>query len=353
MRIVDLRSDTVTKPSPEMWEALKSMDNNKLGDDVEHEDPTVNKLEEKAARLMGMPAALFVTSGTQGNLISILSQTRPGEEILLEEHSHVVKWEVGGVARIGGLMVNTFPSVKGTFNPSTLSWLVRDSSDIHQPVTSMIALENTHNYHGGIALKTELFSKTRDVADEFSLKVHLDGARIFNACVALKVPITEYTRHVHSIQFCLSKGLSCPIGSIIAGSEDFIEHARKIRKLIGGGFRQGGIIAVMGLIALEPKWIQRLEEDHAIAKLLAKSISEIEAEKPVHVPTPDTNIVMVEFKQNIPMETIYKVVNELHKQGVLCFDMGPRIRLVTHYGITKEDIDYCIPIIQNTLCNLL
>jgi len=346
---IDLRSDTVTKPSPSMWDALKSMDNSHLGDDVEKDDPNVNKLENLAAKLVGKPAALFVTSGTQGNLTSILSQTQPGEEILTEQHSHVVKWEVGGVARIGGLMVRTYPSNRGTFNPSDLNSLVRDRSDIHQPTTSLITLENTHNYHGGIAISPQLFKETREFADTHNLKIHLDGARIFNACFALQRSVTDYTKYVDSIQFCLSKGLSCPIGSIIAGTEDFIKHARKWRKMLGGGWRQAGIIASFGIIALEEKWIQRLGEDHVNAKLLAKGINEDEGEIPIHVPIPDTNIVMVEFTKSIETEKLYEIVTDLHKHGVLCYDMGPRIRLVTHYGITEEDINYCVPVITKIL----
>ncbi len=347
MRVVDLRSDTVTKPSPEMWDAVKSMNNSNLGDDVERDDPTVNQLEETAAKLVGKPAALFVTSGTQGNLISILAQTQPGEEILTEQHSHVVKWEVGGVARIGGLMVRTYSSKKGTFIPSDLTPLVRDRTDIHQPITSLITLENTHNYHGGIAISPQIFEKTKAFADANNLIIHLDGARIFNACVALQKSVTDYTKYVDSIQFCLSKGLSCPIGSIIAGSLEFIEQARRWRKMLGGGWRQAGIIASMGITALKPEWIQRLNEDHANAKLLAKSLSELEI--PIHVPTPDTNIVMVEFTQAIEMEILQKIITDFHQAGILCYDMGPRIRLVTHYGIYEDDVHYCVPLMHKIL----
>jgi len=349
MRIIDLRSDTVTKPSPEMWDAVKSLDNSKLGDDVEREDPTVNELETKAAKLMGKESALFVTSGTQGNLTSILSQTQPGEEVLLEEHCHIFKWEVSGISRIGGLIPRPFASNKGVFNPSDLEPLVNSETDGHHFNTSLITLENTHNYHGGIALKPGLFEDTRIFANKFDLKVHLDGARIFNSCVAQKIPITDFTKRVDSIQFCLSKGLSCPIGSIIAGSNDFIQKARIFRKLLGGGWRQAGIIAVMGLIALEKSWIERLAEDHGNAKLLAHGISELKGDIPIHILQPDTNIILIEFTKSLSHQKLLQLVADLNKHGILCFDMGPRIRLVTHYGITKEDINYSIPIIQQTL----
>ena len=192
MRVVDLRSDTVTKPSPEMWNAIQSMDNSKLGDDVEKEDPTVNKLEEIAAKLVGKPKALLVTSGTQGNLTSLLSQTHPGEEILLEERCHIYKWEVGGLSRIGGLLPRPFSSHKGVFNPEDLE--INCELDDHHFNTGLISLENTHNYHGGIALKPDLFHATRKFADNHNLKFHLDGARIFNACISQNIPVTEFTQ---------------------------------------------------------------------------------------------------------------------------------------------------------------
>ncbi len=349
MRVVDLRSDTVTKPSPEMWDAVKLLDNSKLGDDVEKEDPTVNELQEKAAELLGKPAALLVTSGTQGNLTSILSQTQPGEEILLEERCHIFKWEVSGISRVGGLLPRTFSSNKGEFNPFSLELMVNTDLDDHHFNTSLIALENTHNYHGGIALKPELFQKTREFANIHHLKIHLDGARIFNACVTQNVQVTEFTKYVDSIQFCLSKGLSCPIGSIIAGSEEFIRKARIFRKMLGGGWRQAGIIASMGLVALEDKWINRLNEDHQNAKYLGKSIMEIKNNLPIYVPKPDTNILLIEFTQDLNAEKILCIVNELNKKGILCFDMGPRIRMVTHYGITEDDINYAVPVIKKVL----
>jgi threonine aldolase len=349
--IVDFRSDTVTKPSPEMWDAIKSMNNNMLGDDVEKEDPTVNELEKKAAKLLGKSKALLVTSGTQGNLTSMLSQTNPGQEILLEENSHIFKWEVSGMARIGGLLPRTFTSNKGVFNPDDLTPLINSESDEHHFNTSLIALENTHNYHGGVALKPELFQATRKFADKHNLKVHLDGARIFNSCIAQNLPITEFTRHVDSIQFCLSKGLSCPIGSIIAGSEEFIRKARLYRKMLGGGWRQAGIIASMGLVALEEKWINRLKEDHKNARMLRSLLLDKKELLPIDIPIPDTNILLIEFTKTISTPELLKLVEDLNKKGILCFDMGPRIRLVTHYGIKEEDIKYSVHIIQKILQN--
>ncbi|MHA1746435.1 MAG: threonine aldolase family protein, partial [Promethearchaeota archaeon] len=319
----------------------------KLGDDVEQEDPTVNALEAKAAALVGKDAALFVTSGTQGNLLSMLSQTHPGDEILVEEHSHIYKWEVGGAARLGGLVMRTFPSQKGLFNPNDLQPLIRPHDDIHQPITTMITLENTHNYHGGIALPPSLFAQVHEFATKNELKVHVDGARIFNAAVARDIPVMEYTKHVDSVQFCLSKGLACPIGSIIAGTREFIETARKYRKMVGGGWRQAGILASMGLVALEDKWITRLKEDHNLATYLAKGLLEgAQNSLPITIPLPETNLLMIEIPSTTEIEPLITALNEM---GIQSHSMGHRIRLVTHYEFTKEDMEYSMPIILEVL----
>ena len=343
MRIVDLRSDTFTKPSPEMWEMVKKMDNSMLGDDVEREDPTVNKLEEKAAYIVGKEAALFVTSGTQGNLVSLLSQTNPGEEVLLEELSHIFGHEVGSAARIGGLMINKFSSKKGVPSLNQLQDLIRDKEDIHEPPTTLLCAENTHNFHGGTILKPEVLRGLKSFAEKNELKFHLDGARIFNASIALNQPVTQFTKHVDSIMFCLSKGLSCPVGSIVAGSKEFISKARKFRKMLGGGMRQAGIIASFGLVALEPKWIKRLEEDHKNAKLLADGLQNRDSQIKIH--KPDTNIVIVEFLNNI---SISNIIKELGREGILAFNISKKkIRFVTHYGIQEDDIQNSIETIRN------
>ncbi len=343
MRIVDLRSDTVTKPSPDMWDMLKSIDDSKLGDDVIGEDPTVNELEEIAARIVGKKAALYVTSGTQGNLVSLLSQTNPGEEILLEELSHIYGHEVGSAARIGGLMINTYPSNRGVPSIDHLQELIRDRNDIHEPPTTLLSAEDTHNFHGGSIVKPEVLREMRIFAEKNDLKFHLDGARIFNASVALNQPVTQFTKHVDSIMFCLSKGLSCPVGSIVAGSKEFITKARKFRKMLGGGMRQAGIIASFGLVALEPKWIKRLEEDHKNAKILADGLENLDSSIKIHKPS--TNIVIVEFLKNI---NITNIITDLGREGVLAFNISKKkVRFVTHYGIQEVDIQYGIEIIRN------
>ncbi len=338
MKIVDLRSDTVTKPSPEMWEAVKSLDNRMIGDDVEGEDPTVNELEEKAAKVIGKEAALFVTSGTQGNLVSLLSQTNPGDEILLEELSHIYKNEVGSAARIGGLMIRTYTSNKGVPSFDQLQKLIRDRGDIHEPPSTLFSVENTHNYHGGGIIRPEVIKDMKEFSHKNDLKLHLDGARIFNAAVGLNVPVNEITKYADSVMFCLSKGLSCPVGSIVAGSKEFISKARKFRKMVGGGMRQAGIIAAFGLIALEPKWINRLADDHKNAKILSQGLKNINL--PIKVHPTDTNIVIIEMLENV---RILKIITALNKAGILAFNISKeKIRFVTHYGINADDINYSI-----------
>ncbi|MFX1379799.1 MAG: threonine aldolase family protein [Promethearchaeota archaeon] len=349
LRIIDLRSDTVTKPSPEMWEMLRLLKNSDLGDDVEGEDPTVNELEEKAARIIGKEAALFVTSGTQGNLVALLSQTKPGDEILLEELSHIYKNEVGSAARIGGLMIRTYPSNNGIPSFGQLQSFIRDKEDIHEPFTTLFSVENTHNYHGGVIIPPVKFKDMRNFSDNNNLKLHLDGARIFNAAVSLGISVTEFTKHVDSIMFCLSKGLSCPVGSIVAGSKEFITAARKYRKMLGGGMRQAGIVASFGLIALETNWINRLAEDHKNAKLLAEGIQSYDL--PIKINKPETNIVIIELLQKT---RIFKIVNQLGKEGILSFNISKeKIRFVTHYGINEDDIQFSVQKIGDTLGKLL
>ena len=338
MKIVDLRSDTVTKPSPEMWEYVKSMGNSSLGDDVMGEDPTVNELEEKAAKLIGKESALLVTSGTQGNLLSFLSQTKPGDEILLEEQSHIFLNEVGSAARIGGLMIRSYPSVRGIPSFEYLQSLIRDKEEIHEPPSTLFCTENTHNYHGGAIVELDVLKKMRDFTKMNDLSFHLDGARVFNAAIGLNVPVTEITKHSDSVMFCLSKGLSCPIGSIVAGSQEFISKARRFRKMVGGGMRQAGIIAAFGVVALEPKWINRLADDHKNAKLLSEGLKNLNL--PIKVHPTDTNIVILEMFEEV---RILKIITALNKAGILAFNISKeKIRFVTHYGINTDDISYSI-----------
>ena len=348
MRIVDLRSDTVTKPSPEMWEALRSLDNSKLGDDVEREDPTVNELEEKAAKIVGKESALFVASGTQGNLVSLLSHTKPGDEIMVEKFSHIMGHEVGSAARIGGLMIYSYPSDKGVPDLDKLQEMITDREDIHEPPTTLLCAEDTHNFHGGIVIEPEELRKMKQFSEKNDLRFHLDGARIFNASVALNRPVTDFTQYVDSVMFCLSKGLSCPVGSIVAGSHDFIGKARRYRKMLGGGMRQAGVIACFGLVALEPNWIKRLAEDHKNAKVLAEGMGGYKL--PIEVQIPETNIFWVNFPKNVPMD---KIITALYQNGIKVFNFNYKIRFVTHYGINDDDIQYSIEAIEKVLRKFL
>ncbi|MHA2227415.1 MAG: low-specificity L-threonine aldolase [Candidatus Hodarchaeales archaeon] len=347
--MIDLRSDTVTKPSPEMWEALKSLDNSKIGDDVFREDPTVNKLEETAAKITNKEAALLVTSGTQGNLVSLLSSTSPGDEILVESTSHILFYEVGSAARIGGLTPRPYSTSRGVASIHDLQSLIRSRDDIHQPWTTLICVENTHNNHGGTILPPSYLKDLNDFAKRNNnIKIHMDGARIFNATVALAQPVHNFTQHVDSMTFCLSKGLSCPVGSIVVGSVDFINKARKFRKMLGGGMRQAGIIATMGLIALQNNWIKRLEKDHKNAKWLSRGLNE--SSLPITVSDPETNIVWIECPLTTSME---KLVESIANKGILVINKKNKLRLVTHYGILSEDIEFCIENILEVLKQFL
>ncbi|MBD3194451.1 MAG: aminotransferase class I/II-fold pyridoxal phosphate-dependent enzyme [Candidatus Lokiarchaeota archaeon] len=342
--IIDLRSDTVTKPSPQMWERVRSMSNSDLGDDVMHEDPTINKLEDEAARIMGKEAALLVTSGTQGNLLSLLSHTDPGDEILVEEKAHIYAHEVGGAARIAGVMLRTYPSDKGLPDLFELQELIRNKEDIHEPPTTLLCTEDTHNSHGGVVIRPDKLHELYEFARDNELKLHIDGARIFNASVASGIHVSKFAQHADSVMFCLSKGLSCPVGSMIVGDQDFIKRARKFRKMVGGGMRQAGIIAAFGLEALRSDWINRLKEDHRLAEILANGLSDLSY--PIKIQEPQTNILMVNFPKHIEMNL---VVKSLRENGVLAFDDGHRIRFVTHYGISEEQIYTAIGYVDNAL----
>ena len=335
MRVVDLRSDTFTKPSAEMWEMLKSLDNSKIGNDEFREDPTTNKLEEKAAKILGKEAALYVTSGTQGNLVSLLSHTKPGDSVLVEEMCHIYRNEFYSATRIAGLNLNTYPSEKGVPSIDQLQNIIDGNKNINSPI-KVICSENTHNYHAGAILKPEVLKSIKLFAEKNQLKFHLDGARIFNAAVGLGIDVTELTKHVDSVMFCISKGLSCPVGSLVAGTKPFVSEARKYRKMVGGCMRQVGIIASFGLVALESSWINRLKEDHKNAKNLAEGIERYEL--PIEVSKPDTNIVIITIPDSIRSA---KVVRSLGNKGIFAFNIDKRkIRFVTHFGINEDDIQY-------------
>jgi len=325
---LDFRSDTVTWPTPEMREASAKA---KLGDDVYGEDPTVNELERLAAEMLGKEAGLFVTSGTMGNAVSVLSHTQRGDEIILEVKSHIYVNEVGGLAVMGQLMARTVPGELGWMKPEDVEKAIR-TENIHYPRTSLVCVENTHNSAGGIALTPQQLKADWEVAKRHSLGVHMDGARIFNAAVALKVPAKELTKYADTVQICLSKGLSAPVGSMVVGSEELVKRARKYRKMLGGGMRQAGIIAAPGIIALT-KMVDRLKDDHDNAKLLADGLKKMGFKilNPVQ-----TNMVYVDFT---PVGWKAEDWNRAcERLGWRSRGSGTSTRLCTHYGIERDDI---------------
>jgi threonine aldolase len=335
LREVDLRSDTVTLPTEEMLEAIRTAE---LGDDVYGEDPTVNRLEELAAKKMGKDAALLTTSGTQANLASVLSQTKRGDEVILEADAHMYYYEVGAFSALGGLIPRLAKGRFGVMTPQDIEAVLRPPN-IHFPPTSLICIENSHNRAGGTVWSPSQTKAVFDLAKSHGLKVHMDGARIFNAAVAQGVDVRELTRYVDTLMFCLSKGLCAPVGSLAVGDEEFIERARRYRKMLGGGMRQAGIIAAPGIIAIE-KMVDRLKDDHANAKMLAEGLTKIEGIS-VDVSHVQTNIVLYDVTGlGIGAEEWVTKMKELKvKAGAV--DSG-RVRMVTHRGIEKEDIEYTL-----------
>jgi threonine aldolase len=345
MKIIDMRSDTLTLPTPEMRQAMFEAE---VGDDVYGEDPSVNKLEIMAAEKMGKGAALFTTSGTQSNLIAVLTQTHHGDEIILGSESHMFWYEVGGAAAVGGVVMRTLLNDKsGRLNPDEVERTIR-GENIHFPRTTLICLENTHNRCGGAVLSADYTDKVCDLARDRGLKVHLDGARIFNAAVALSIPASRLAEKTDSVSFCVSKGLSAPVGSLLCGSRDFVKQARKYRKMLGGGMRQAGILAAAGIVALETM-IERLAEDHANARRLFQGLASIKEIKLTQEMVP-TNIVMFEL---LPQISGANFVRELDRVGVKINSVGTNLfRAVTHRMISSSDIDEAITLIE-VVCNKL
>ena len=332
MKIIDLRSDTVTLPSPEMRQAMA---NAELGDDVFGEDPTVNRLQEMAAEMLGKEAALLVTSGTQGNLAAMLTHCRRGDEVILGELSHSVIFEVGGASALGGLIMKTVRNdPHGGLNLGDVRAAIRPPND-HFARTGLICVENTHNLCGGMVLNEEDLSAIRDLSDRRGLPVHMDGARVFNAAVALGVPVARLAAYADSVTFCLSKGLGCPIGSVLCGRKDFVAEARRYRKMLGGGMRQAGVIAAAGVYALE-KMVDRLDEDHENAREAANGLAQVAGI--ALAPPPQTNLVYF----SVDGWKLPEFVRRLEQAGVLCFDEGGRIRWVTHYGIDRADVQEAV-----------
>lgn len=334
MKTIDLRSDTITKPTPKMREAMASA---KVGDDVYREDPTVNRLEEISADLLGKEAGLFLPSGTMGNLAAILAHCGRGDEVILGDLAHTFLFEAGGISALGGVHPHTIPNqADGTLRLEDIENAIRPD-DAHFPPTRLITLENTHNRCGGSPLTVEYTQQVGDLARKQGLKLHLDGARIFNAAVALGVEPAELTAPVDSVTFCLSKGLAAPVGAVLCGSEEFIAQARRIRKQLGGGMRQAGIIAAAGIVALETI-LPRLGEDHARARLLAHRLADI-PQLQLEPDTPATNMVYCALREDVPLDAP-QVAEKLREHSVLVGATSQRrFRLVTHYWIEEADVE--------------
>ncbi|ADJ26605.1 Threonine aldolase [Dehalogenimonas lykanthroporepellens BL-DC-9] len=331
MNVIDLRSDTITHPTPEMRRAMFEAE---VGDDVFGEDPTVNRLEALSAEMTGKEAGLYTPSGTMSNLIAVLAHTRRGDEIILGDRSHIFLNEAGGAAVFGGLSLRTVPNADdGTIELDVIEQAVRDDN-IHFPPSTLLCLENTHNFCGGAPLSAEYTRAAGETARQYGLKVHLDGARLFNAAVALKVTAAELCAPTDSVCLCLSKGLSAPVGSVLCGDRDFINRARKLRKMCGGGMRQAGVIAAAGITALETM-TERLSEDHANARRLAEGLSRLSG---IEVEMPQTNIVL--FR---PGSDAGEFVNRAESAGVRLIAIDRRqARAVTHRMVTTEDIDEAV-----------
>jgi len=344
LKNIDLRSDTVTLPTEEMRHA---MNNAKVGDDVYQEDPTVNQLEELAVKTMGKEAALFVPSGTMGNLIAVLTHCQRGDEIILEMDSHIYYYEVGGMSAVAGVIPRLIIGDKGILAPQDIKSALREEN-LHYPKTTLICLENTHNRAGGTILPPKVTEEICQLAHQRNIQVHLDGARIFNAAIALNIKPALLTKDVDSVMFCLSKGLSAPVGSILAGSKEFIKRARKNRKMLGGGMRQAGILAAAGIVAIE-NMVERLEEDHKNARILGEGLANIGGIK-VDLETVQTNMVCFDINES-GMDT-YQFLPKLAEYNILGSPRPPtKIRLVTHYGINEEDIYATIKAIKEIVRN--
>ncbi len=353
MKWIDLRSDTVTRPTEGMRQAIATAE---VGDDVFGEDPTVLRLEERTASLLEKEAGLFVASGTMGNLVALLTHAGRGDEIILGDRSHTFLYEVGGCAGLGGIHPHVLPNLDdGTLDLSTVEAAIRDPSNVHFPRTRVICLENTHNRCDGIALSPEYSDAVGALAKRYGLAVHLDGARLFNAAIARGVEPTLFTRNADSVMVCLSKGLGAPVGSVLCGDRPFIDEARRMRKAVGGGMRQVGILAAAGLYAIDHH-IDRLAEDHANAARLAAGIDELDGLSCDQAEGgPSSNLVYF----GVDGATIdrhdfdaHVLAERLKAQGVLALPLGadnPRIRMVTHLDVSRSDVDATLDALRSSL----
>lgn len=342
-KIVDLRSDTVTHPTPEMRAAMAQAE---VGDDVFGEDPTVNKLEARAAELMGKEAGLFVASGTMGNLVALLTHCGRGDEAILGDQAHTFVYEAGGSAALGGIHPRTVKNQPdGTLLLEDIKAAIRDETNVHFPRTRLVCLENTHNRCAGAPLSVEYTQAVGNLAHAHGLKLHIDGARIFNAATALGVPPRDLAAPADSITFCLSKGLCAPVGSVLCGSRGFVHEARRSRKIVGGGMRQAGVLAAAGLVALD-QIVPSLGEDHANAKKLAAGIGAISGltVEPVY-----TNILYFRLSPQVRLAD-EQLVTGLAARNVKLLALGVhRFRAVLHYWVNSEDVDVAVAALREVM----
>jgi threonine aldolase len=336
--IVDLRSDTVTKPSPGMRKAMAEAE---VGDDVFHEDPSVNRLEDMVAALYGKEAAVYVASGTMANQLAIRAQTHHGDEIIMERTSHPFNSEAGALAALAGVQVNLVDGQQGIMDVAQIAAVAR-TPNVHHAPTALICLENTHNRGGGSLWPLDKIRAIRDFAVSIGVPMHLDGARLLNACVATGLTPRDYAQYFDSCTLCLSKGLGAPVGSLVIGSKQFVTQAHRFRKQFGGGMRQAGILAAAGIYALEHN-VERLAEDHLHAKRLARGIADIDG-LDIDVNAVQTNILY--FQVSRPGLTVPMLLARLKTEGVLMLGTGPNsIRAVTHLDVSKEGIDRAIEVL--------
>ena len=356
MNIIDLRSDTVTQPTKAMREAMAIAP---VGDDVYGEDPSVRQLEERMADTLGKEAGLFIASGTMGNLVALLAHAGRGDEVILGDLSHTFLYEGGGISALGGIHPHTLPNLDdGTLDLERIRLALRNPDDPHAPRTRMIVLENTHNRCGGIALTADYCNQVADLAKEHGLIMHLDGARLFNAAVALGCPVTDLTQQFDSVTVCLSKGLGAPVGSVLCGSREFIREAHRMRKLVGGGMRQAGILAAGGLYSLDHH-LDRLAEDHRNAAILARGIAEIDG-----LSCPQAQALTTGAWTNLvyftvdgasigrPQFNAVELSKQLRAQGVLAHALGSdgkKIRMVTHIDVGSSDIETALAKLRSCL----
>jgi len=345
VRTIDLRRDTITLPSGQMREdAFRAP----LGDSVYGEDPTHEALERRAAELLGKEEAIFVPSGTMGNLVALLSWTERGDEVILEENAHIRLSETGGAACVGGLQLRGVPGPAGVPEPRAIEGAIR-ADDIHYPRTSLVCLETTHYRYGGIAAPLETMAAVKSMAESRGLPVHLDGARLFNAAVALGVEGRDIARSADSVMISLSKGLGAPVGSMLCGSTQFMKKARRFRKMLGGGMRQTGWLAACGLVALSQQNIARLADDHANARLLAEGLSRLDGFS-VDLERTQTNFVVARFEH--PSLDARTLAARLKPGGVLVTPSDERtLRLVTSHRVTVDDIRAALDILGDLLAN--